>query len=460
MNLAFHLWKHRILDVTTIPRLKDFLKWGPLLLTARYPHDYALLRDGCSYDAYEQAEKVRRVPPIGDHAKLGQWVSEFFALMGKVYQKSDPEFADFLRWAYQEGGSDGGHFSQFALFFTAMNEADLAPAPVQTLVSRRLEGFGAIFRGKFGTPEEFYLLFKQGPGGYRYHRTEGSLLLMAHGRPLVWDGGEAGETWRHSTLSFHDTHMPLAPGHVEQFRSFGSVDFVQGVHPKALDPGEPVFLSDACDHALVEVAWARFHEPDPADVRSVLWVKDEYVVVFDDLHLNSETKTHWHLQVVADTHEGTASDEAGVRFHGRFGVDLQVLMPGLPAEASESVAQVPTLEYNVEPAKCFSMRHLQLSMVSPQRLTAVLRPLAPNQTPLRATAFDGGIQVQGEGIDDTLFLGRDVRQFEQGDSRFTGRYGAILRRPGKTTLVLLDGTFISSGSVSLDTVGEHEFFSI
>src|SRR5690606_30240091 len=134
-------------------------------------------------------------------------------------------------------------------------------------------------------------LFKQGPGGYRYHRTEGSFLLMAHGRPLVWDGGEAGETWRHSTLSFHDTHMPLAPGHVEQFHSFPSLDFVQGVHPKALDPGDPVFLSDKCDHQLEQVAYDRYHEPNPADARSILWVKDEYVLVFDDLRLPADLLT-------------------------------------------------------------------------------------------------------------------------------------------------------------------------
>ena len=79
--------------------------------------------------------------------------------------------------------------------------------------------------------------------------------------------------------------MPLAPGHVERFHSFSSVDFAQGVHPKALSPGDPVFLSDSCEHTLVDVAWERFREPDPADVRSVLWVKDQYVVVFDDLHL-------------------------------------------------------------------------------------------------------------------------------------------------------------------------------
>ena len=124
-----------------------------------------------------------------------------------------------------------------------------------------LEGFGSVFREP--NTDEFYLLFKQ----YRADTgttTEGSFLLMAHGRPLVWDGGEAGETWRHSTLSFHETHMPLAPGHVERFHSFTGIDFVQGVHPKALSPGEPVFLSDSCEHTLVDLAYERFAEPNPA----------------------------------------------------------------------------------------------------------------------------------------------------------------------------------------------------
>lgn len=454
LNLAFHLYRHGILDVTRIDRLRDFLAWGPLLLTAPYPHAYALLRDGCSYDTYESAEKVRRIPPIGDHAKLGQWVSEFFALMGKVFQRSDPALANLLRWAYQEGGSDGGHFSKFPLYFTAMDETDLQPAPPQMLASRRLEGFGAVFRGGVGTSREFYLLFKQGPGGYRYHRTEGSFLLMAHGRPLVWDGGEAGETWRHSTLSFHDTHMPLAPGRVERFASLPSADFVQGVHPKALDPGDPVYLSDVCEHTLVDVAWQRFREPNPADVRVVLWVKDDYVVISDDLRLPPGTSTHWHLQAVGDAHEGSCGAAGGMRVRGRYGVDLQVLVPGLPEDARETVAQVPTVEYRVAPAECFSMRHIQLSMASPRRFDAVLRPLAPGAAPLRAETFDGGLRVRGEGVDDIIFLSRDARSVEVDGVRFDGRYGAVLRRADRTIVLLFEGRGLRCGEHCVNARGE------
>ncbi len=447
LNLAYHLYQHNLLDVTAIPRLRDFLSWGPLLLTAPYPHDYALLRDGCSYEEYAAAEKVRRVPPIGDHAHVGQWVSEFFALMGKAYRQRDPELADLLAWAYQAGGRNGGHFSKLPMWFCAVEEADLEPVAEQLLASRRLEGFGAIFRGHVGQPNEFYLLFKQGPGGYRYHRTEGSFLLMADGRPLVFDGGEAGETWRHSTLSFHESHMPLAPGHVQRFATLPSADFVQGVHPKALSPSDPVFLSDSCEHQLVDVAWERFREPNPAVVRSILWIKDDYVIVSDDLRLPEEMPTHWHLQVVSDAHNGSAAE--GWRFTGRHGVDLQLLLPDLPADARITVRQQPTLEYRLKPEESFAMRHFQASMTAPHRLHALLRPLPPGRTQLKAKAMPHGLHVTGEGIDDHLFFSRDPISVVVGRMAFTGRYGAILRRPGRITLLLLDGTLLAIDSHTL-----------
>ncbi len=163
LNLAFHLASHGIQDPTVIPRMRDFLRWGILLLTPPFPHEYALLRDGLTDTEYRDAEKVRRIPPIGDHARLGAWVPDHYATMSKLYRKKDPEFADLLLWVHQSGGSDGGYFGNPGLIIAAMGEHELSPAPAPVLRGRRLEGFGALFRGCFGQPDEFYLLFKQGP---------------------------------------------------------------------------------------------------------------------------------------------------------------------------------------------------------------------------------------------------------------------------------------------------------
>ncbi len=444
LNLVFHLHAHGLIDVAALPRLRDFIRWGILLLTPPCPTSQATLRDGAGDLPWEAVPRGRLIPPIGDHAQLGQRVSEFYPLMARLYHPIDPEFADLLVWAYQQSGSQGGQFSRYPLFFAAMEPEDLAPAGHHQLASRRLEGFGAVLRGQFGQPNEFYLLLKQGPGGYRYHRTEGSIILFANGRPLVYDGGEAGETWRHSTLSFHHSHMPLAPGHVERFHTLPSLEFVQGVHPKALAPGEPVFLSDQCDHCLVQTAFERFHEANPADLRSVLWVKDEYLVLHDDLHLPPNLQTHWHLQVVADRHRGNLTD--GYRFAGRFGTDLQVVVRGL-AGASETVAQVPILDYHVPAAECFAMRHLQLSTRSPRRIAALLRPLPGQQGELSCEeTADGILHVRGDGIDDTLVLARQPVAIDRPGLRCQARYAAILRRPAGTTLVLLDGDYLEVDS--------------
>ena len=154
---------------------------------------------------YADLPKTRLIPPIGDHAGLGRWLPEHYALAAKMYRVRDPEFADRLLWAWQNanpdaGGpaqssleqpgelpnsTDGSDFGAVPLLFAALEEEDLRPAPDHALTSRRLEGFGAVLRGGFGTEHEFYFLWKQGPGGYRYHRTEGSFLLFAGGKPLV-----------------------------------------------------------------------------------------------------------------------------------------------------------------------------------------------------------------------------------------------------------------------------------
>ena len=459
VNLAFHLAEHGLFDPTRIERLKDCLRWGVLLMTPPFPHEYEPMYNGCSAEEYLGLGKVRRVPPIGDHARLGTWIPEQFAMMAKLYRDKDPEFADLLLWAFQAGGSDGGYFSNKPAIFASLEEDDLAPAPQQELVSRRLEGFGSVFRGGFNTDKEFYLLIKQGPGGYRYHRTEGSIVLFADGKPLIYDGGEAGETWRHTTLSFHDVHMPMACGHVERFHTFEGLDFSQGVHPEIIKPGEPIQLNDDCHHKLVPVAWARYREPNPANVRTALWVKDEYIILHDDLRIDPSIPSFWHAQVVGESETGNARD--GYLFKGRFGTDLQVLLPDQKFTA-ESCERLSPLEYSAEKKEKFGMRHLQLTGDKADHYLAVLRPLSAGKAPvqaseLRAQGRTFGVKVKGEGIDDVIFLSRDSQKFAAGGVVFEGRYGTVIHRAAGMQLALLSGSVLESDGVRVESSGPAVF---
>ncbi len=345
----------------------------------------------------------------------------------------------------------------------------MRPAQLPALPSRRLEGFGAVFRRHFNEDN----VLKQGPAGYRFHRTEGSLLLFADGRPILYDGGEAGETWRHSTLSFHDADMPLAPGHVERFHDFPGLGFVQGVHPEAVKPGEPACLNDSAHHALVEVAYARFAEPNPVDVRSVFVVEDEYVILHDDLHLDPSIPCRWHLQVVSDGFTGDTA--AGYRFAGRFGVDLQVLLPG-QSFLEAKVERLAIQDYEIMPATpredggylargykakrqrpdetSFAMQHLSVRADRPRGYLAVLRPLSPGRKPVQAASVRAedrhvGVAVTGDGIRDQLFFSRQEETFTSGPIRFRGRYGAVVERGETTRLSLLLGKSLEAAGLRI-----------
>lgn len=463
INLVFHLAHKGLVDLESIPRLKEFLRWGILLLTPPHAVTYSIMRDGGEQEFLADTQ-VRKVPPIGDHAGIGKWLSEHYAYLGKLFLKSDPAFGRELMDAYFCSNANGlrllGRASwenntpesepagtmtscvagNLPLLFCNLNVEDLPANPVIDLPSRRLEGFGAVFRSQVNTDAENYLLVKQGPGGYRYHRTEGSFLLFSEGRPLVFDGGEAGETWRHSTLSFHDIHMPLSPARVERHFDAGGFQFIQGAHPVILSPGEDIFLNDSCRHELVNESYRRYRLEPPAVARAFAWVDGDYLIVHDDLTSSRPELSHWHVQVVGGAPRTLAPHD--YLFPGRFGVDLRVILPDQTFEA-ESTEQLPILHYSGTPESWFAMQHLQLSRRRASHYLAVLKPVKQgacsrfhiNTLTLRNNLV--GAAVQQRKREDLLWFCRSGLAWENESVRFEGSYGALLKSPDRTRLILI-----------------------
>ena len=197
--------------------------------------------------------------------------------------------------------------------FTGNDWVLTKPDSEPELPSRRLEGVGAVIRDRQNQPDESYLLLKLGPGGYRYHNTEGSIIFFANGKPLIYDGGEAGETWRHSTLSF--LRLPYHAGSGACGTLFDSdlIGFTQGVSPKVLKAGEANYLNDKCRPEDVELGFRNYHEPNPANSRSLFWVKNDYLIMHDALNIDSSIPTHWHLQIVGDDHTGESGRRLAVQ---------------------------------------------------------------------------------------------------------------------------------------------------
>ncbi|MET0261510.1 MAG: hypothetical protein ABW223_01340 [Rariglobus sp.] len=487
MNLVYHLVRHGRIRLDEIPRLKDFLRWGIVLLQPPTPVSYAVMRDGGGAGVFDRVEKIRRVPPIGDHASIGRWIPEHYATIGKLFQEIDPDFARELTDTYYASNADGvrlaeryarpidqvgenifhdasggANFGNLPLFFSAIDAADLPSAvPPLPLASRRLEGFGAVFRDQVNTDREGYVLLKQGPGGYRYHRTEGSIIFFADGHPLVYDGGEAGETWRHSTLSFHDVHMPLMSGHVERCFSSPAFHFSQGVHPGAVAPGKAVYLSDTCEHELVEESYRRFRQKPPGVVRSLAWLGGRTLVIHDAIELSPDIPSHWHLQVVGETPSGNAA--SGFLFPGRFGTDLQVLFPGQKI-AKESVEYLPILEYRAEPRLWFGQQHLQVSAPGARDYLAVLHPLDENG-PVSAEAIHHagrivGAIVRGANGVDRVWFGRNIVASSDADHAFEGSSGSLRIHAEEITLALIGSGRLQHAGITLESRGANALLTV
>ena len=455
LHLLIRLAQVGLLDPAQVNLLKELLGWGILLLTPGIPITIPQMALPCDDATYHGLDKIRRVAPIGDHASLGSEIPEHWAILADYFDKCDPDFANLLRWAFISCDGSAGNHGDIPLYLSHPHVADTAIKQQPTLTSRRLEGFGSVFRDHFNETDEFYLLFKLGPGGYRYHRTEGSIILFVDGKPLIYDGGEDGEAWRHSTLSFYDTHMPLAPGHLQRFTVLPNLQFSQGVNPKAIAPGEPDFLNDECRHELVKVAFDRFNEKNPVNARSLWWIKDEYVLMHDDLHLDTSITSHWHLQVVGQSETRVA--EGDYRFVGRFGTDMQVLLPNQTfsnEQVSDNTLNLGTAEKNRVP---FSMRHLQVSKEAATHYTAVLRPLG-HRKPVSATLIKQadkvvGTVVNGDQVSDVLLHNREQTTVDHEQVEFTGTYGAMLQRHEESYLMLMDKGVIHANDITLKSTG-------
>jgi hypothetical protein len=483
LNLLIHLVREGRMDPAMLSRLKDFVRWGIRLLMPPTPVAYERMCQGPGTQAYNDLELMRKVPPIGDHSSIGRWLSDHYFVLGKLMMERDPEFGRELMDAWfvanadgrrlitgrdqfeQEGeqifhdATDSASFGNLPLLFTAIEEADIPEAlPQLALESQRLQGFGAVFRQGVNTPSESYVLLKQGPGGYRYHRTEGSFIFFANGHPLVFDGGEAGETWRHSTLSFYEEQMPMSAGRVEQFFASEALHFSQGVHPCVVQPGDPVFLSDDCHHSLVPEAWRRFQLDSPAVVRSLAWLQGGILIIHDQVNVPADVVSQWHLQVVGAEPTGDLKN-SGLRFSGRFGTDLHVSFPGLAEEATWQSEPQPILEYTGKPEDWFTMEHLQVASEGTRDYLAVLQPLVIGEAAARTEpiVIDGnrcGVCVTDSNMDQRVWFGRrDAIEDAGEDYFFRGTTGALLCCPEKNVFALMAAGILKYGNLELQSEG-------
>jgi len=370
------------------PEFQDFWRWG--LVTALPPKPWIGNLGGDR--AADKLVRVRQTPGIGDNGGDGGLsVHGGFALAGAHILQHNPELGRQLLWLWDQGGRAGyGHYP-YALFF-GLNAGHLHtardPRSAPRFPSRVLEGYGSIFRADFGRPSEGYLLFKCGPGGYRYHGEEGSFVLFGQGQPLSLDGANNFRPEQHSTVTFGKENTGLLRGRIVQFESTPQLDYTAGRFP-----GTPEQLRRTGTLARPESdeepttgksahSTRALHKEGDVICRQILFRKNDYVVIRD--RIDSVQDATWRMLLLVEELKKSKHRLDG---RGWLGVNVAVSLFQF-ASGSESLQPVPAQRITVD-SQPLRQQRIALPLPPGYGVVAVINFFKPGQKPWRVKPNDG-----------------------------------------------------------------------
>jgi hypothetical protein len=358
------------------------------------------------YSADPQARPLVGTPPLGDAGMNwgAQAMPTFLHHAANAYADSDPQLAGWLEWTWLRSGRPLACYS--FIIQELVTQQLTGPTPVAyPLASEALDGHGVMLRAEVGGERETALLVSAGRATSHMHFDTGSISLWHAGVPLVVDPGYivdeltpvrqyAGDSWRHATVTFECANVRRQPAGAPPVFGNSLHNGYTGMEhmppPLAVRLGED-FDYIACDlsqNNVREGSWRAIRRIVTIEhYRQVLFAKNRYVVLKDRIYRSIYPAT-WHLQVMADAE---CISEQGVRFSGRYGVDLQVTF------VQPSRADLQVAPHSV-------VRHLSVRQEAERDFLVVLQPLLPGEEPFGVTPIRDGVQVSGPGWTDRVLL--------------------------------------------------------
>ncbi|HUT59081.1 MAG TPA: hypothetical protein VNA25_14625 [Phycisphaerae bacterium] len=213
-------------------------------------------------------ERLRRIPPFGDHGYNNRVVTELGGQTG-ILKDANPQLAAESAWAWWETCRKRPATHMGVIPHLLVADPTVAPR-VPVLRSRRLRGLGAILRNHFPSGKETYLAIKASRIYSHHQPDEGAIHLFGRGVPIILDALHPDdpascyrEDW-HPIVSFADgkTHRR---GKVIEFRTSPLADFVAAdipVGPFLPGPPEPGMTRNGSRRQILLVKSPTLDVPD------------------------------------------------------------------------------------------------------------------------------------------------------------------------------------------------------
>lgn len=356
--------------------------------------------DSLSYPLYTLAKPAGNSPDMGDtHPPAGHGIGPI------VYQSKDP----VVRWYYSQ--FDRSSLAKFIFY-----DDSVAPAPPTLPTSKIFRDKGnAVFRSGWDG-DDLVFLYRAGPNFNHHHADQGSFLLTAFSEVLISEGNWSDyykdpyyatfftQAIGHNTVLVGGNPESQTIADTPQFKALNS-------YPRITDSITTDFY-DSLASDLTPVYQGRLARY----TRSVVFLKPDYFVVFDDLKTSGAPEQFDFLLHVADRDRVKTAGLSAL-YHGENGSLAVRSFPASEARLSVEDGRIP---YHVFATRTPAQTPAQpgyldfrtvrpanetqfVTVIAPAKIASVAQNLIGHTTAIKGENFTGLRVPRGDKTDLVLF---------------------------------------------------------
>jgi hypothetical protein len=397
-------------------------------------------------------------PAIGN-AVLPQDQAEYLLCYATELADDDPLRADCLA-IWQRTASRCRPSEHYPVMLAATAPLDAIPdLPLRPLSSEVMDEVGVSMRDRHTAPGESYLFQKIGFAKDHYEGDESAFNWYAKGTPLLMDygtyTGDIGIFGAHNLVEIPDED-PLRRGYLADHLFSPALDYTRCELPVTLKllwgrvrSFEEIENKDGkIDRRTTPYFYIGDRNPVGPKlwkVRQLLFVKPDYLVLFDRVYGRIPHRYNLHV-----TGTGLRRDGAYLTAAGRYDLDLLAFVQHPADFTMETGEIVPKLNAPDE----VRARHAQHYFRLYNTTDGIYRTVLFAQERGRAVTIDGvgehGLRIVTEAYTDYVFVHNDFITVRGEGVAFNGRAGWIRRTAdGQVQASVPDGEMIEAFGVRI-----------